>query len=168
MAIIPEQKRCAAGNDNPLALADALQNVLSYVGPGHCLFVAPVSKWWSEIYAALPSRQLKVYNVFNQEIKSIICVPQMTLYSSVFSSPSRVMLAHEGGLDCASESYQRAAGQLADVATLAAAYELGMEYTSTTMAAAAHRNKVTEVQYLHSEGCPWHPLLLTKAQQRVL
>eukprot|EP00953_Heterococcus_sp_UTEX-ZZ885_P020600 11517-Heterococcus_DN1.PRE.2 len=163
MFVTREQDRSAADKSNPLLDVGLLQIVLSYVGPGHCLFVAPVSKWWNEIYAALPSRQLKVYNVFNQEIKSIICAPQMTLYSSVFSSPSRVMLAHKSGLDCTSVPYQRAAGKYAGILTLAAAHDLGMQYTATTMAFAAQCNNLAAVQQLHSEGCPWPLQLLTKA-----
>jgi hypothetical protein len=95
--------------------------------------------------------------------KDITCVPQMTLYSSVFTSPSRVMHAYQNGVDCTSERYQCAASEYADVVLLAKAHWLGMEYTATTMAAAAQRNKVAVVHYLNSEGCAWAPLLLMKA-----
>jgi hypothetical protein len=41
--------RCSvAVNSNPLLDPGILQTVLSYVGPGHCLFVAPASKWWTD------------------------------------------------------------------------------------------------------------------------
>jgi hypothetical protein len=50
----------AAGSSNPLLNSSLLQNLLGYVGPGHHLFVAPVSKWWYEIYAILQSVQLTV------------------------------------------------------------------------------------------------------------
>jgi hypothetical protein len=40
------QELSAADSSDPLLNAGVLQNVLSYVGPGHCLSVAPVSKWW--------------------------------------------------------------------------------------------------------------------------
>jgi hypothetical protein len=92
----------------------------------------------------------------------------MTLYSSVFASPSRVQLARESGLDCTSVACQHAAGQHAagqhaSVATLAKAHELGMPYTEATIAVAALYNKLAEVQYLHSQRCPWAAGLLDRA-----
>eukprot|EP00953_Heterococcus_sp_UTEX-ZZ885_P032696 17055-Heterococcus_DN1.PRE.1 len=96
-----EQKRSAADSSNPLLYLGILQNVLSYVGPGHCLFVKPVSKWWKDLYARVESQKLTI-----NANTIIVCVPQMTLYSSVLSSPSRVHLAHESGLDCTTEAYQ--------------------------------------------------------------
>jgi hypothetical protein len=163
MTITEEQKRKAANNSNPLYnAAGVLETVLSYVGPGHCLFVAPGSKWWKEMYFGVDRHQLTVDAGGSRE-KDITCVSQMTLYSSVFTSPSRVMHAYQNGVDCTSERYQRAASEYADVVLLAKAHWLGMEYTATTMAAAAHRNKVAVVHYLNSEGCAWAPLLLMKA-----
>jgi hypothetical protein len=82
----------------------------------------------------------------------------------VFTSPARVR--HNSGLDCASEAYQLAAGKHADIATLAAAHELGMKYTNITMAGASNCNKLAEVQYLHSQGCPWPPRPLDDATRR--
>jgi hypothetical protein len=84
----------------------------------------------------------------------------MTLYSSVFASPSRVKLAHESGLRCTSLAYGHAAGSYADIATLATAHELGMPYTADTMIGAGKCNKLAEIQYMHSEGCPWPRRLL--------
>jgi hypothetical protein len=81
----------------------------------------------------------------------------------VFASPSKVQLAHENGLRCTSEAYQRAAGKHADIATLVAAHSLGVEYAPTTMTEAAHCNKLAEVQYLHGQGCPWPVWLLEAA-----
>jgi hypothetical protein len=117
-----------------------------------CLFVAPISKWWRDLYAAVDSQQLIVS--YGRIV--ITCIPQMTLYSSVFTSPSRVQLAHERGLNCTSAAHRCAAGKCADAATLAAAHMLGMEYTTEVMFGATDCNKLAEVQYLHSQGCPWH------------
>jgi hypothetical protein len=139
---------------SPLLDPGILHMVLSYIGPGHCLFMAPVSKLWNGIYATLGSQQLTVAIEWWSE-SSINCGPQMTLFSSMFASPSRVNFAHDSGLDCTSEAYQHAAGKHADIATLAAAHSLGMQYTSTTMAAAVRCNKLAEVHYLYSKGCPW-------------
>jgi hypothetical protein len=139
-----------------------LQNVLSYVGPGHHLFVALVSSWWKERYATLQHQQLNIRDQHDQE-KIITRASQTTLFSSAFATPSRVQLAHECGLECASDKCQRAAGRHADVATLATAHKLGMQFTAATMAGAAQSNKLAEVQYLHSRGCPWALRLLEYA-----
>jgi hypothetical protein len=137
--------------------------MLSYVGQGHHLFVALVSKLWKESYSTLQSQQLTVSKMSRKT--RISCMLKMTWFSSVFASPSRVELAHESG--CTPYKYQRvclrAAGKHGDIATLAAAHKLGMKYTGTTMAAAGQCNKLAEVQYLHDQGCPWSRGLLLRA-----
>jgi hypothetical protein len=109
--------------DSSKALSDlgVLQNVLSYVGPGNYLFMTPVSQLWAYLYARLEPLQLTVQE--GDSKRTITCFPQMTRCSSVFASPARVQLAHESGLDCSLVAYQRAAGQYADIASLAAAHE---------------------------------------------
>jgi hypothetical protein len=149
----------AASSRSPLLDHGILQNVLSYVGLGHCLFVALVSTLWHDVYTILPHQQLTVCDEYGHE-SVVLCDSDTTLYSSVFTSPSRVYLAYKRGLDCTSELYKRAAGKHADIATLAAAHEAGMEYTEAVMHAAALCNKLAEVQYLHTEGCPWPVQLL--------
>jgi hypothetical protein len=164
MASFHAQSCKAAGGRNPLLDPSVLQHILSYVGLGHCLFVAPVSWSWRDLYAALQSQQLRVYDK-SRKSKIVTCVPQMTLFSSVFASPSRVKHAYQNGLSYRTTAYHRAAGKHADIATLAAAHELGMNYTAATMAGAASCNKLAEVQYLHSQGCPWPSGLLESAAQ---
>jgi hypothetical protein len=161
--LAPREKRCSsADSSNPLLDLGILQNVLSYIGPGHRLFIAPVSKCWNDTYIAVKSQQLTVCDESGFPYIET-CDPQMTLYSSVLASPARVQLAHEAGLDCNTRAYQRSAGKHADTATLAAAHDLGMEYTSSTMAGAAQRNKLAEVQYLHNQDCPWPSWLFEEA-----
>jgi hypothetical protein len=131
------------------------------VGVGHHLFVALVSRQWQTIYASLKSQQRAAR--FNGKEISINTVPQMTFFSSAFASPSRVKLAVECGLDCASPKCQYAAGKHADVATLTTAFELGLEYTSATMHGTSQCNKIAEVHFLHAQGCPWSDWLLEVA-----
>jgi hypothetical protein len=150
--------RSAADRSNPLFESGILQIVLNYVGLGHHLYLRPVSSWWQEVYVTLNSQRLTIYT--GDSASDIICTRQMTLYSSVFASPSRVKLAYESGLACTSDAYHRAAGEDADIETLAAVHSLGMKYTAATMTAAAECNKLAEVQYLHSQGCPWPAQLL--------
>jgi hypothetical protein len=158
------QKRSAVSS-NPLLDPCVLQNVLSYVGPGHCLFVATINSWWKDIYFTLEGQLMTLRNESGSKSK-ITCVPQMTLYSSVFTSPSRVKLARESGLDCTSRPFAFAAGKHADVLALATAHEVGMQYTATTKYGAARCNKLAEVQHLRSQGCPWHPKMLEHAAKR--
>jgi hypothetical protein len=89
MADVQLQQGGAADSSDPLLDSSILHNVLSYVGPGHFLFVAAVSKWWKEIYATLKSQQVPYYASYRAS-PTITCGPQMTLYSSVFESHSRV------------------------------------------------------------------------------
>jgi hypothetical protein len=129
-----DQQQCSAACSNPLLDAGILQNVLSYVGPGQCLFIAAVSKWWKDIYALVEEQVVVEYDEDSCACAIITCVPKMTLYSTVFASPSRVMLAHNNGLDCTSAACQRAAGKHANNATLERAHELGMQITVIPMA----------------------------------
>jgi hypothetical protein len=158
------KKRASLDASNPLLQTGILQIVFSYVGIGHHLFVAPVNRRWKDMYATLKSQRLTYETYYAMEC-TVVCVPQMTLYSSVLASPSRVKLAHTSRLDCASGAYQLTAGKHVDITTLAAAHELGMPYTHATMAGAAKDNKLAEVQYLHTQGCPWSLMLLNEAAQ---
>jgi hypothetical protein len=152
------QKCSAAERGNLLFESGILQIVLSYVGVGQHLYVRPVSRWWKESYATLESQSLTIFTGLTRN--TIICTPQMTLCSSVFASPATVRLAYNSGLACTSEAFHRVAGEGADIETLAAARSLGMECTAATLTAAAECNKLAEVQYLRSQGCPWPAQLL--------
>eukprot|EP00953_Heterococcus_sp_UTEX-ZZ885_P027614 14795-Heterococcus_DN1.PRE.2 len=149
------QKSAATDGSSPILDFGVLQNVLSYVGPGHYLFVAAVSKWWKEVCSTSICQQLAVSVEDSYEKTIISCASKKTLYSSAFASPSRVKFAYESGLDWAVLACQRAGGRCSDVATLARAHSLGMQYTSATMSGAAQCNKLAKVQYLHEQGCPW-------------
>jgi hypothetical protein len=73
----------------------------------------------------------------------------MTLYSSVFASPSRLRLAHEGRANNSTAQYywQLAAGKYSTVATLEAARGLGMVFTHDTMNGAARCNTLSVIQF---------------------
>jgi hypothetical protein len=164
---IDQAEICSIANSSsPFFDSGILENVLSYVGLGHHLFVAPISKLWQAIYTTLGSHQLIVCSRNRRRGIVITCVPQMTFYSAAFASPSRVKLAHESGLSCTSTAYKCAAGKHADAATLATAHELGMQYTIVTMTDAAECNRLAEVQYLHNQGCPWPSGLLGEVASR--
>jgi hypothetical protein len=142
---------CNASNSagsNTLCEAGILQNVLSYVGPGHHLFLGAVSSQWRDLHSRVASRQTQVQKLFDSV--SITCDARTTLYSSVFSSPSRVRLAHQSGLDCTTHAYKFAAGKHADINTLAAAHQLGMPFTATVLAGAAAVGALHKLIWLHA------------------
>jgi hypothetical protein len=119
------QKRRSTDHEGSLlCMPDILQRILSFVGPGHWHFLSTVSTWVREDYRNVDSMQVPAYCTSTQ---TVICFAQMTLYSSIFTSASRVKLAHESGLDCKAVKYEYAAGRHADTTTLAAAHELGMD-----------------------------------------
>jgi hypothetical protein len=161
----------ASITSNPLQEVGILQRVLSYVGPGHWFFLSTVSSLWRELYSRVADAKiLMLYfphilveeDYFPPESRYGVyedCRPQMTLYSTVFASPSRVRLAHSCGLDVSTASFEHAAGRHADVATLATAHELGMQYSEETMRGAAQCNMLPVIQYLHAQGCPWDSLV---------
>jgi hypothetical protein len=138
-----------AGSSNPLYETTTLQHVLSYVGPGHWYFLATVSSLWADLYAKVAVMQMQSAGSSH---RVITCVPQMTLFSSVFASPSRVKAAYS----ClsSSPSFHSAAGRHADIATLVAARELGLQYLVGTMTGAAQYNELAVVQFLHADGRP--------------
>jgi hypothetical protein len=126
MTTLRAQEFGSPSSSNSLLCLGILQILFNYVGPGHCLFVAPVCRCWKDLYDTVESQQLQGYDAYARRSDRITCVPQMTLYSSVFASSSRVQLAHTSGLDCSSKEYHHAAGKFADITTLATAHELGM------------------------------------------
>jgi hypothetical protein len=71
------QKLSSAGSSDSLLQFCVLQIVLSYVGVGHHLFMASVSKWWQELYAMLPSQQMTAYDESDTK-HAITCTPNMT------------------------------------------------------------------------------------------
>jgi hypothetical protein len=143
------QRRSAADSSTPLHEAGTLRRVLDYVGGGHWCFVAEVNSLWREVYMRVAGKEIQMIGLHTR----MSCVPQTTMFSSVFESPSRVRLAHAHELACTTTRYERAAGMYADVYALGAAHELGMQYTRAVMLGAARCNELVVVQFLRAHGC---------------
>eukprot|EP00953_Heterococcus_sp_UTEX-ZZ885_P012301 7054-Heterococcus_DN1.PRE.1 len=104
-----KQQHSAADDSNPLHQPGILHEVLSYVGPGHWLFLAKVSSLWRDMYLKVNSAVMsKAYSFYSDPC--FTCTPQMTLYSAVFASPAAVQHAHACGLKCRGGRYEFAAG----------------------------------------------------------
>jgi hypothetical protein len=165
MVLARPLKRCAIDSRNLLQQATfalIVELVLDYVGPGHWCFVAEVSSLWRDTYKRVASREMQVID----SGRTVTSVPQMTLYSSVFGSPSRVRLAKALGLSSNTTEYQRAAGRYANVATLQAAHAAGMRYSYEAMDGAARCNDLTVVQFLRAQGCPWDSCIYNLVARR--
>jgi hypothetical protein len=142
-------KKCGAADLNPLRQPDILQHVLSYV-PGEWLFLSTVCSWWRERYAKLSAITVAKTTDRAAYKSIVVCVPQTTLCSSAFASPSRLRLAHQHGLELTAVGDQFAAGRHADIDTLLAAHELGMAYGRSVLLGAARAGAVPRVQWLYT------------------
>jgi hypothetical protein len=78
-----------AAMEGALTNAGILLNILSYEGPGHWLFVSPVSKLWKELYH---NEQLDAAPLRGSYPHADI---RLTAYGAAFRSPSRLHLACE-------------------------------------------------------------------------
>jgi Ankyrin repeats (3 copies) len=154
-------KRAVASATSPVDDSGILLQVLTFLGPGHHLFISAVSKAWRESYKRVASVQMAAVTEYDyQEAVSKTITSHSTLCSAVFASVSRVRLAHECGLTFGSIICQRIAGRVADVATLRAAHELGLQLCDEVLigAAEAQAASVPNLQWLHTEqGCSWLP-----------
>jgi hypothetical protein len=153
-------KKRNATDSNPLLKSDLLMRILTSVGPGHWLFLATVSSFWRDVYATVAGRKMQTAGIYTREF---ICIPQMTLYSSVFASPS---LVHEFGVYCSMAAPHYSAARHGTAAGIAAAHELGMKYSVTAMRGAVECNELAAVQFLHGQGCPWDETVAQAAARR--
>eukprot|EP00953_Heterococcus_sp_UTEX-ZZ885_P030566 16147-Heterococcus_DN1.PRE.3 len=149
-------KRAVVGVTSPLEHAGILLHMLDILGPGHHLFISPVSKAWSETYKRVASVRIpELHTTYRGPAALQTISSRTTLYSSAFASASRISLAHECGLRFAGAMLQRIAGRTADIATLRVAHDLGLELTSTLVIGAAAAASILKLQWLHTEhGCP--------------
>jgi hypothetical protein len=116
-----EVPRSSSSSSIAFSKPDILQQILGYVGPGHWLFIAAVNTLWIQLYYGVASMEKRAYAANDSE-HMITCIPQMTLYSSAFASPSRLRLADKqytiAWSGASRKKYQYAAGRHADIETL--------------------------------------------------
>jgi hypothetical protein len=158
-------KRLANSSSSPLENASLLSLILSYVGPGQHFFVSTVCKLWHEIYAAVPDSEVASLVVdphgdaddddadddADDAVCKVLCTPQMTLYSAIFASASRVRLAYQHlSVTLERWTWQRIAGRVADAATLQVALELGLA-GADMLKGAAYAGSVTKLDLLQAK-----------------
>eukprot|EP00953_Heterococcus_sp_UTEX-ZZ885_P027490 14743-Heterococcus_DN1.PRE.8 len=139
----------AAVSRGPLDSEAVVRQVLSYVGPGHWLICALVSRKWHELYAEVQSIEQEVYDYEGETCLRTITA-SMTLYSAVFTSVSQVELARSCGLKLRSRArpLQLAAGRNGDAETLLAARKLGMPWADCLLNSIAKQGDLPKLQVL--------------------
>jgi hypothetical protein len=137
-----------------LSTPDILRQILGYVGPGHWLFIAAVNSLWIQLYYGVASVEQRAYDTNGSEHK-ITCIPQMTLYSSVFASPSRLRLADKQcsieWTSAARKRFQYAAGKYADIETLRTVSSLGVDLSGWTLKGAAAVDALAKLKWLFTK-----------------
>eukprot|EP00953_Heterococcus_sp_UTEX-ZZ885_P018305 10224-Heterococcus_DN1.PRE.2 len=142
-------KRAAANACSALGNTGLLQIVLSYVGPGHYIFLAAVCSEWKELYENLAAVNVFAFTASGERLRQK-CEPRTTLGSAVFQSSRRVRMAHQHGLRFdASPPMHHVAGKVADRHVLATAHELGMPYSRAVLLGASERGSVVTLRWLH-------------------
>jgi hypothetical protein len=129
-----------------------------------------VSNLWKDHYLKVADRKFCKFiskrAVYDQDEEGLWVVPRMTLYSTIFTSTSILKLALENGVSLSSASCQHAAGRHASTEVLLAAHELGMEYSVEIMMGATRCNRLSVLQFLRAQGCPWHSKVSSIAAER--
>jgi hypothetical protein len=118
-------KRAAVAS-SPLGNAGILLHVFNILGPGQHLLVSAVSKAWRESYGEVDSLNMVGNRDYDDMARLYTITSKTTLGSAVLASPPLIRLAHDCGLTFDNDELQRTAGKLADLATLQAAFELGL------------------------------------------
>jgi hypothetical protein len=141
---------------SPLDDTSILRHVLNILGPGQHVFVSAVSKAWRDSYTRVASVQMPwITEDVDDEAVLHTITSQTTLCSAVFASAASIRLANECGLTFTSTELQHIAGRVADIATLQAAVDLGLQLTDEVVIGAAEAASLPQLQWLHvQQGCP--------------
>jgi hypothetical protein len=101
---------------------------VDYVGPGHWVPLALVSRAWRESCQRVPEL---IMPGRNEDIRQITftCIPRMTLLSAAVASAPLLQLACELGLSLDDERARHAVGLHSDMDALAQAHEFGVPCT---------------------------------------
>jgi hypothetical protein len=150
---IAKQQKVVSAHDhstNPLSEAGLLQRILGYVGPGHWLPVAFVSRAWHKSYQTVPEQHIPGRNPWSVEDcdMTITCVPRITLLSAAVVSAPLMQLACHFGLRMNNARAHHAVGRCADTAALLKARELGVPYNSRLARGVARSGCLVKLQWL--------------------
>jgi hypothetical protein len=163
-----QQKLTSAEHSiDPLSEAGVLQRVLGYVGPGHFLLMALISKEWRESYLQVPEQHIiehdhdAFFQTYNVEFTG---KPRMTLLKAAVASAFLMKLACDCGLPIESSRLQFIVGRWGDIATLSAAFECGMPQSPYICDGAARGGCLAELRWLViDQRCPMHDTISVQA-----
>jgi hypothetical protein len=134
-------------SSSPLSDTSILSEIYSFVGPGHWLFLALVSKDWHELYKKVQNRETTTVDTYGNKHRTLV-TSRMTLGSAVFASPSRVNYAHDCGLHLSKKELQQTAGIYASCRALKAARKHGMPLTDTLTNHVALSGDLARLKYV--------------------
>ena len=132
--------------------AGIVQLLLSYVGPGHYVFLGTVCKLWHKLYTQLPACQRPRVDWHGEESSTITCSSRTTLATAVFASASCVQLAHLHGFRRYGDTstLQQLAGKHADIQTLSALRAAGMRFQNPLLRGAADSADLSKLIWLYT------------------
>jgi hypothetical protein len=137
-----------------------LQHIFGYVGAGHWLFLAKVSKRWKRLYSEVSSVDLQPSH--HGWERTVRCCSKQTLGSAVFANTNTIRISYDCGLelgdaaDTTSRSLRQRwllmrAGQSADISTLQLAHSLGMPWLKEVAIGVAQSKCLAKLQWLYPQ-----------------
>jgi hypothetical protein len=150
MTSTSREEEALAVLSNPLKYDGILQQVFAFI-PGHWLFLSAVCSEWRAIYANIGEQQ--VISIDLHQVNKLVTYDcRTTLYSAAVASPAIVRLAQSCGMKiCTSYRVSVIAGLHADVPTLTALHDLGMQLDDTVLDAVALSGRLHILQHLINE-----------------
>jgi hypothetical protein len=129
----------------------ALGVVFSYVGPGHWLFVAILSKRCKELYERSGNATMLGVDLFEEQVE-VVVTPQTALTRSVLASAACLQYALDNGLQVKPDTQSLfLVGQFADINTLSYAHRQGLRFTYRPVHGAALSGSLTKLKWLLEE-----------------
>jgi hypothetical protein len=160
MEPVSSKNRIVLSNSNPLLNSSILEIIFGYVGPGHWLFLATLSKSCKESYLSIQQRRIHFWDEDRHIYVTVCGTSHITLTSAAFSSSSCFRLAVEHGMQLPSNNsrrQQRIAGEHSSLETLKVALQLGLNMTDAVVQGAAESGSLAKLNWLHTEhGCQFN------------
>eukprot|EP00953_Heterococcus_sp_UTEX-ZZ885_P015976 9000-Heterococcus_DN1.PRE.1 len=141
-SMVRELDKCSvASRKCPLREPDVLRLIFELVGPGDWAFTAAVSASWASTYKEVLAKRADANNP----------VVSSTSTSAVCSSAPRLRWAHHAGMQFSTEQQWTKLGKVADVETVAAAYELFEPDAAAVVRGAVASGCLFKLAWLHCQ-----------------
>jgi hypothetical protein len=131
--------------------AGTLGTVFDYVGPGHWLFVATLSKRCRTLYMRVSNATVARVDEYQGAVE-VIVTPRITLIRSALASAACLEFARDNGLQLKSDPPTLfLMGQFADLETLGSERKLGLLFTPQLVHGAALSGSLTKLKWVVEE-----------------